>query len=192
MWFMTWLWLGSSIHSQVNNLSGHGGKVSCKHAFPTMGKTTQRISIKKLNIDKLNLDGSVVREIRRMEQERTSWMKAVTQSNSFAEQMKRLAGEPSFASQMAKQVKNLQTYSLAEQMNGLIPEMSLAVQTAKQLQELQKAEQESVRRMLGPLQNIRKGFLEDSATKLMLDNLTRPISASDQMTKLMEQATRSS
>ena len=86
----------------------------------------------------------------------------------------------------------MQAYSLAEPMKRLIPENSLTVQMAKQWQESQKAEQESIRRMLDPLEGIRKGFLADSATKRMLDNLAKPFSASEQTAKLKEQTMGSS
>jgi len=103
--------------------------------------------------------------------------------------MSKLVGETSLATQMAKQANDLQAYSLADQVKRLIPENSLAVQMAKQWLESQKAEQESIRRMLDPLQDIHKGILADSAAKRMFDELAKPSSASEQMSKLMEQAT---
>lgn len=140
----------------------------------------QRIAMKMLG-------GSVASEIRRMEQQRASWMKAITHSESLADQVKKLVGETSLAAQMAKQAN-----SFAEQMKQLVPENSLADQVTKQWQESQMAERESIRRMLDPLQNIRKGLLADTATKRMLDDLAKPFAASEQITKLMEQATGSS
>jgi hypothetical protein len=127
-----------------------------------------------------------------MEHERASWMKAITDSQSLAEQMKKFVGETSLAAQNFKQAKDLQTHSFAEQMRQLIPANSLAVQMAKQWQESQRTEQESIRRMLEPLQGIRAGLLADSATKRMLDDLAKPFAASEQIAKLMEQATGSS
>lgn len=125
----------------------------------------QRVNMKSLDLDNIDrlLGGSVVNEIRRMEQERALWMKAVTHRESVAEQVKKLVGET-----------------------------SLAVQIAEQWQQSQLAEQESIRRMLAPLQDIRKGLLADSATKRMLDELAKPFAASEQIAKFMEQATGSS
>lgn len=151
-------------------------------------------ALKSLELDKIGglLGGSVASELRRMELERASWMAAMTQSHSLAEQMKKLMGHTSLAAQMSKQAKELQAYSLAEQMKLLIPENSLAVEMARRWQEVQRTEQESIRRMLEPLQDIRNAFLTDSATKRMLDDLAKPLAASKQMAKLVEQATGSS
>jgi hypothetical protein len=83
---------------------------------------------------------------------------------------------------MSKQAKELQAYSLPEQMKLLIPENSLAVQMAKRWQEVQRTEQESIRRMLEPLQDIRSSLLKDSAIQQMLEaghqlvNLRSPLS----------------
>lgn len=121
--------------------------------------------MKSLDLDKIDgfLGGSVASEIRRMEQGRSSWMKAMSHTESLAEQVKRLTGET-----------------------------SLAVQMAKRWQQSQAAEQESIRRMLDPLQDIRKGLLADSATKRMLDDLAKPLAASEHIAKLMGQTTSSS
>jgi hypothetical protein len=152
------------------------------------------MKMKSLDLDKIDglLSGSVASEIRRMEQDRASWMKAITHSESLAEQVKRLVGETAPAARIAKQTEHLEALSLAEQIKRLIPENSLAVQMAKQWQESQMAEQESIRRMLDPLQEIRKELLADSATKRMLDDLAKPFVASEQIARLMEQATGSS
>lgn len=149
--------------------------------------------MKCLGVGKIDgsFGGSVATEIRRMEHERGSWMRAITQSQNLAEQIKKLVGETSLAAQMSKYATDLQAYSLAEEMKRLIPENSLAVKMAEQWQESQKTEQESIRKMLEPLQDIRKGLLADLATKRMLNDLVKPFSASDQMAKIMEQATGS-
>ena len=154
----------------------------------------QSDALKTLELDKIGslLGGSVSSELRRMELERASWMAAMTQSHSLAEQMKKLVGNTSLATQISKQAKELQAYSVAEQMKLLIPENSLAVQMAKQWQEVQRTEQESIRKMLEPLQDIRNALLKDSATQRMLEDLAKPLAASGQLAKLVEQATGSS
>ncbi|MBK8107049.1 MAG: hypothetical protein IPK42_16250 [Betaproteobacteria bacterium] len=147
-----------------------------------------------MELDKIGslLGGSVSSELRRMELERASWMAAMAQSHSLEEQMKKLVGDTSLAAQMSKQAKELQAYSLPEQMKLLIPENSLAVQMAKRWQEVQRTEQESIRRMLEPLQDIRSSLLKDSAIQRMLEDLAKPLAASEQFAKLIEQATGSS
>lgn len=150
--------------------------------------------LKRAELDKISglLTGSVASELRRLELERASWMTAMTQSHSLAEQMKKLVGETSLAAQISKQAKELQAYSLAERLSRLSPENSPAFLMAKQWQEVQKTEQESIRRMLEPLQDIRRSLAKDSAFERMLEGLAKPLAASEQFAKLVEQATGSS
>jgi hypothetical protein len=134
------------------------------------------------------LDSNLSSEIRKMHVERAKWMRAIT-DNSATEQIKDWAGESSRAAKMAIQIKNLQIHPLAEKINWHMLEGSPAVQMAKQWQE---ATQNSIRRMLDPLREIREGFLVGSVTKRMLDDFVNPAAASQQMAKLMDQATASS
>lgn len=151
-------------------------------------------TLKSSDLDKISglLTGSVASELRRLELERASWLSAMTQSQSLAEQMQKLVGDTSLAAQMSKQARELQVYSLAERLSRLIPENSPALQMAKQWQEQQRTEQESIRRMLEPLQDIRSSLLKDSAIQRMLEDLAKPLAASEQFAKLIEQATGSS
>ena len=118
-------------------------------------------------LDRANFDGllgnsQVVNEIRKMERERSSWMNAMDQYHSLADQIKKIVGED-----------------------------SSAVQMVKQMHDAQKAQEESIRKMLDPLAHIRSSFLSDSATQRMLAEFSKPISASDHITKFLDQATGS-
>lgn len=148
-------------------------------------------NLKNLNLKKIDglLGNSVASEISRMELHRVALMKAMTKSESLAEQMKKFIDETSHLGQMVKQVKDLQAYSLTEQVKRHIPDDPLAAQVARQWQESQKAEQEAIRRMLDPLQDIRKEFLADSVTKRILDDHAKSSSYVGQMVKLMEHTT---
>ena len=150
-------------------------------------------TLKSSDLDKISglLTGSVASELRRLELERASWLSAMTQSHSLAEQMQKLVGDTSLAVQMSKQARELQAYSLAERLSRLIPENSPALQMAKQWQEQQRTEQESIRRMLEPLQDIRRSLAKDSGIERMLEGLAKPLAASEQIAKLIEQATGS-
>lgn len=152
----------------------------------------QSINIKNLDLGNINsmMGGNLSNEIKRLEQERASWMSTMTRSHSLAEQLKRLEGETSRAAQMAKQVKDLEAFSLAGQVNRLHLDNS-AIQIARQWHDSQNAAQESIRRMLGPFQDIRNGFLKNSAAQRVLDDLAKPLYASEQLAKLMKQATGS-
>ncbi len=161
---------------------------------PSWSEIVESDALKISDLDKISglLTGSVASELRRLELERASWLSAVTQSHSIAEQMQKLAGDTSLAVQMSKQARELQAYSVAERLSRLIPENLPALQMAKKWQELQRTEHESIRRMLEPLQDIRRSLAKDSAIQRMLEDLAKPIAASEQLAKLVEQATGSS
>jgi hypothetical protein len=125
----------------------------------TLAPAAQSFNIKSLDLGKIDdLFGGVANEIRKMELARASWMSAMTESHSLREQIKVFTGETPIVAQMAKQWR-----------------------------ELQMAEQESVRKILDPLQDVRKGFLSDSATKRILDDLAKPFFATEQVAKLVSQ-----
>lgn len=64
-------------------------------------------ALKSLELDKIGglLTSGVASELHRLELERASWMAAMAQSHSLAEQMKKLVGDTSLAAQMRKQAK---------------------------------------------------------------------------------------
>lgn len=97
-------------------------------------------------------------EYRRLEQERSTWMNAISDSNSLAEQIKKLVSQD-----------------------------SAAVHMAKQMYDAQKAQEESIRKMLAPLANIRSSLLGDSSLQRMIDEFSKPVTATDHFTKLMGQ-----
>jgi len=161
---------------------------------PSWSEIVESDTLKSSDLDKISglLTGSVASELRRLELERASWLSAMTQSHSLAKQMQKLVGDTSLAALMSKQARELQAYSLAERLSRLIPENSPALQMAKQWQEQQRTEQESIRRMLEPLQDIRRSLAKDSGIERMLEGLAKPLAASEQFAKLIEQATRTS
>ena len=113
-------------------------------------------------LSKLNgmLGGNLVlTEFRRLEQERSTWMNAMAESNSLAEQIKKLVGQD-----------------------------SAAVHMAKQMYDAQKSQEESIRKMLDPLAHIRSGLLGDRSIQRMIDEFSKPLAATDHFTKLMDHA----
>ena len=105
------------------------------------------------------LGGShALNEYRKLEQERSTWMTAMAESNSLAEQIKKLVGQD-----------------------------SAAVHMAKQMHEAQKAQEDSIRKMLDPLVNIRSGLLADGSIQRMIDEFSKPLAATDNFTKLLDQ-----
>jgi hypothetical protein len=104
----------------------------------------------------------MVNEFRKMEHERSSWMKAMAESQSLADQIKKL-----------------------------VVQDSAAVQMAKHIHEIQKAQEESVRKMLDPLAHIRSNLLGDSSVQRMIDELSRPFAATEHFNKFIDQAASS-
>jgi len=105
----------------------------------------------------------MVNEFRKMEQDRSSWMKAIVESQSLADQIKKF-----------------------------VVQDSIAVQMAKQMYSVQKAQEESMRKMLDPLAHIRSNLLGDSSVQRMIDELSKPFTATDHFRKLIDQAAGSS
>ena len=104
-------------------------------------------------------DNHAISEFRRLEQERATWMSAVAGANSVADQLKQLAG---------------QDYG--------------ALQTAKQMYQAHiNSQEESIRKMLDPLANIRSSLLADSSLKRMIDEFSKPVAATAHFTKLTDQ-----
>lgn len=139
-------------------------------------KTMQNINVQRLSLGKSSgfLGSSVFSEIRRMEQERASLARIMAHNEALSLQMKKLAEVTSFANQFTEQAKNLHVFSWAERVSRLLPEDSQVFQLAKQIQELHKTENESIRRMLIPIQDIHRRLLVDSATKRISDELAQP------------------
>ncbi|GAB1392971.1 hypothetical protein MASR1M60_11340 [Rhodocyclaceae bacterium] len=97
-------------------------------------------------------------ELRKIEQERSRWMNAMIDERGLADQIDKLMGAN-----------------------------SAAAQYAQQMFDAQKAQEESIRKMLDPLENIRSSLLNDSSIQRMMDELTQPAFASDHFTKLIDQ-----
>lgn len=97
-------------------------------------------------------------EYRKLEQQRSTWMTAMAETNSLAEQIKKLVGQD-----------------------------SAAIRMAQQMHEAQKAQEDSIRKMLDPLGNIRSSLLADGSIQRMLDEFSKPLAATDHFTKLLGQ-----
>jgi hypothetical protein len=100
-------------------------------------------------------------ELRRMEEDRSKWMSAMIKSHSLAEQIDKMMGAN-----------------------------SAAVQLAQQMHDAQRAQEESVRKMLDPLESIRSSLLNDSSIQRMMDELTKPAFAADHVQTLIDQVIR--
>jgi len=136
-------------------------------------------------------DGMLVREMARMEEERVSWREAMVQTDSIAKQMKELTQVGSAYAQMVKDIKALQSPAsrLAQEYGDLFRVGSFALDTVRLWQESQRAEQESVRRMLEPLADIRKSLMVDDSTQRLIKEITEGASLSNRLNDMLAQAT---
>ena len=126
-------------------------------------------------------DGMLVREMARMEEERVSWREALVQTDSIAKQMKELTQVGSVYAQMVKDIKALQSPAsrLAQEYGDLFRVGSSALETVRLWQESQRVEQDSVRRMLEPLADIRKSLMLDDSTQRLIKEISAGASLSN-------------
>lgn len=136
-------------------------------------------------------DGMLAREMARMEEERVSWRQALVHTDSIAKQMKELTQVGSVYAQMVKDIKALQSpaSNLAQEYGDLLRVGSSALETVKLWQESRRAEQESVRRMLEPLADIRKNLMLDDSTQRLIKEITEGASLSNRLNDILAQAT---
>jgi hypothetical protein len=136
--------------------------------------------------------GSAAQELARMDESRASWRMALAESDSISKQLSKLSGENSAFSRILKDVKALQSpaFTIAQQHKEILGESSLAIQTIKQWQEAQRAQDESIRKMIEPLADIRKSLLLDTATQKLLKDFAGLGFINDRFKEVVDQATR--
>lgn len=117
-------------------------------------------ALDRFKAETLSGSSQLLNEIQKLERERSSWLSALGQSHNLADQMRTMAGMDSLAGQMVQQ-----------------------------MHDAQKAQEESIRKMLDPLAHIRSGLLSDNVTQQMLAEFLTPLSATDPFTKLLNQTT---
>nr|WP_311528796.1 SH3 domain-containing protein [uncultured Ralstonia sp.] len=143
--------------------------------------------MEKLNA--ITVGGMLARELAKLEQMRSSWRNSLIQSDTLSRQLQELAQAGSTYARLVKDLKALQSplISLTQQYKDLLREGSIATQAVKAWQESQRLQQESVRRMLGPLDDIRKNFLMGSATQQFIKELANSNAVRDQFKTLVDQ-----
>ena len=147
------------------------------------------------DVDKLKalgLLGGAAQELARMDQSRASWRNTLSQLDLISKQLRELSGVGSVHAQMVKDVMAWQTppMTIAEQYKDILGESSLAVQTIKQWQEAQRAKDESIRKMIEPLADIRKRFLRDTATDEIIKDFEGLGSIYDRFKEVVDQVTK--
>lgn len=135
------------------------------------------------------MGSTLAREMARLEEERSSWRKALIETDLIGKQVRELAGNSVYA-QMAKELKALQSpdMSIAKHYEDLLGSSSAIGSTYKAWQESERAQREHMRKMFDPLADIRKSFLGSTATQQLIKELTDGSSMMSQMRAITDQA----
>lgn len=132
---------------------------------------------------------TLAREMARIEEERSSWRKALVETDLIGKQVRELAQSSAYA-QMAQELKAMQSpaMSLAQQYKDILGTSSAIGSAYKAWQDSERAQREQMRKMFDPMADIRKSFLEDTATQQLIRELTDGSSMRSQMKAMTEQA----
>lgn len=134
------------------------------------------------------LGGTLAREMVRIEEERTSWRKALIDTALIGKQVRELAGNSAYA-QMAKKLKALQSPAMliAKEYQDLLGAGSAIGSAYKAWQESERLQMEKMRKMFDPMADIRKGVLGDTATQQLIKELTDGSSMRNGMKEITEE-----
>lgn len=132
---------------------------------------------------------SLASEMARIDADRASWRQALAQTDILTRQIREFSQINSTSEQMAKAIKALQSpaMTIAQQYQDQLTASSSAMQAIKAWQDAERAQSEQMRRMLDPLDAIRKGFLADDATQKLIKELTAASSIQDHIKELADQ-----
>lgn len=133
--------------------------------------------------------GMLAREMARMEEEKASWRKAMAQTDIIGKQVRELAEAGSTYSQMAKELRALQSpaMSIAQKYKDLSPRSAVG-DAFKAWKESERAQFEHMRKMLDPIADIRKSLLVDNTTQQLIKELTEGNSTRNLMKEFAAQA----
>lgn len=135
------------------------------------------------------LGSTLVREMARIEDERSSWRKALIDTDLIGKQVRELAENSAYA-QVARELKTLQspTMSIVKQYEELFGISSPVGSAYKAWQESERLQMEQMRKMFDPMADIRKSVLGDTATQQLIKELTDGSSMQSQIRAITEQA----
>lgn len=125
----------------------------------------------------------------RIEEERSSWRKALIDTDLIGKQVRELAGNSVYA-QMANELKSVQSpaQSIAKQYEDLLGSSSAIGSAYKAWQESERLQMEQMRKMFDPMAEIRKSVLGDTITQQLIKELADGSSMRSNMKAMTEQA----
>lgn len=128
-------------------------------------------------------------EMTRIEEERSSWRKALIETDLMGKQVRELA-QSSTNAQMAKELKAMQSpvLTIVQQYKDILGAGSAIGSAYEAWQESKRAQQEQMRKMFDPMADIRKSILGDGTTQRLIKELMDGSSMRNQMNQVTEQA----
>lgn len=132
---------------------------------------------------------TLAREMTRIEEERSSWRKALIETDLIGKQVRELA-QSSTNAQMAKELKAMQSpvLTIVQQYKDILGAGSAIGSAYEAWQESKRAQQEQMRKMFDPMADIRKSILGDGTTQRLIKELMDGSSMRNQMNQVTEQA----
>ncbi len=121
------------------------------------------------------MGSSLAREMARIEEERTSWRKALIDTDQIGKQVRELAGNSVYA-QMAKQYEDL------------LGSSSAIGSAFRAWQESERLQMEQMRKMFDSMADIRKSVLGSTATQQLIKEFTDGSSMRNQMKAITDDA----
>lgn len=135
------------------------------------------------------MGSNLAREISRIEEERSSWRKALIETDLIGKQVRELAQSSAYA-QVAKELQAMQspTASLSQQYKDIMETSSALGFAYKTWQESERSQREQMRKMFDPMADIRKSVLGDGTMQRLIREFTDGSSIRNQMKDITEQA----
>lgn len=133
--------------------------------------------------------GALVSEMARIEEVRSSWRKALIDTDIIGKQVRGMAENSAYV-QMAKELKALQSpaMSIAKQYEDLLGAGSAIGSAYKDWQESERVQMDQMRKMFVPMADIRKSVLGDIATQQLIKELTQGSSIGHQMKEIVQRS----
>lgn len=136
-----------------------------------------------------NYFSTLTSEMARLDANRASWRQALAQTDIIAKKVRELSQINSASEEIARTMKALQSpaMTIAQQYQEQLSVNSVAMHAIKAWQDAERVQCEQMRRMLDPLDGIRKGLLADYATQKFIKELTAAGSIHDHIKQLVDQ-----
>jgi hypothetical protein len=147
------------------------------------------VSLPLEQIKAATLGGTFARELARIEEERTSWRKALIDKDLLGKQVRQLAQNSAYA-QLASELKALQSpaMSVSRQYKDLLGSASAIGSAYRAWQESERVQMEQMRKMFDRMADIRKSVLRDTATQQLIKELTVGGFIGNRASEITEQA----